>query len=231
MKESAIKQIEQEIEDKTKIPSDFKAKIRKEIYINIAIAIVLIICFILLILGSVGTDKNVRTTDFHIFSIVFLAIAIILFEYSYRKEKGKIAAYGIEFLAIAIFTLFLPYIIFELDETYKKYYLLVNLYIGVYYLIKSIYIYIKSKKEFMNSISDVKEIVRKDKRKRIITENSERPISENSIHNQLEGNNNENTKPKKRGRPKKEQVKESKDITSNKPKKRGRPRKVVESND
>ena len=37
------------------------------------------------------------------------------------KDDGKLSIYGIESLAVAIFTLFLPYIIFELNKTDKKY--------------------------------------------------------------------------------------------------------------
>lgn len=223
MKKSTIKHIEEELDKKTKLPSDLKSKIRKEIFTNIAISIVLILYFIFLILGSVGTIKNIRTIDFNIFSIIFLGTAIILFEYSYKKEKGEIAIYGIESLAVAIFTLFLPYIIFELDESYKKYYLLVNVYIGIYYLLKCICIYIKSKNKFMNTISDVKEIVKKDKTKRISRED----IKENKENKQ------EKSKPKKRGRPKKTETKDSKsnEKLENNPKRRGRPRKVVENND
>lgn len=236
MKKSTIKQIEAELDKKTKLPLELKDEIRKEIFTNISIAIVLIIYFIFLILGSVGTSKNIRTVDFNIFSIVFLATAIILFEYSYKKEKGKMAIYGIESLAVAIFTLFLPYIIFELDESYKKYYLLVNVYIGIYYLVKSICIYINSKNKFMNSISDVKEIVKKDKPKRRNVENLEESKIGDATHSepkQKQDKENDKSKAKKRGRPKKTEVKNSKNIVDSetKPKKRGRPRKVVESND
>ena len=90
-----------------------------------------------------------------------MTIAIISFEIAYRKENGALAIYGIEFLVVAIFMLYLPYVIFELDETHKKYYLIAGLYVAIYYILKSIYISIKTKTKYMNSISDVKEIIKK----------------------------------------------------------------------
>lgn len=163
MKNNEVKKIEEEIKLKTTLPDDIKGKIRKEIFVNIVIAAALVVYFTFLILGSVGTIKNVRSMDFNIFSIIILSVSIYLFEISYRKDNGKLAMFGIEALVTAIFTLFLPYIIFELDEMHKKYYLMIGGYIAVYYIIKCIYISFKIKKEHMKELSDIKDIVKKEK--------------------------------------------------------------------
>lgn len=163
MKNNEVKKIEEEIKLKTTLPDDIKGKIRKEIFVNIVIAAALVVYFTFLILGSVGTIKNVRSMDFNIFSIIILGVSIYLFEISYRKDNGKLAMFGIEALVTAIFTLFLPYIIFELDEMHKKYYLMIGGYIAVYYIIKCIYISFKIKKEHMKELSDIKDIVKKEK--------------------------------------------------------------------
>lgn len=220
MKKNAIKEIEEEIDKKTKLPLELKNNLKKQVFINISIAIILIIYFIFLVAGSIGINKNIRTIDFNIFSIIFLASTIVLFEYSYKNKKTEFAIYGIEFLFIAIFTLFLPYIIFELKEPYKKYYLLINVYIAIYYSIKSIIIYIKGKNRYMNSISDVKEIVKK-------TDTKKKSIKVASEEKNKQGEKQESA-PKKRGRPKKT---EEKDKIESTPKKRGRPRKEKVKND
>ena len=208
MKKNAIKEIEEEIDKKTKLPLELKNNLKKQVFINISIAIILIIYFIFLVAGSIGINKNIRTIDFNIF------------EYSYKNKKTEFAIYGIEFLFIAIFTLFLPYIIFELKEPYKKYYLLINVYIAIYYSIKSIIIYIKGKNRYMNSISDVKEIVKK-------TDTKKKSIKVASEEKNKQGEKQESA-PKKRGRPKKT---EEKDKIESTPKKRGRPRKEKVKND
>lgn len=240
MKKSAIEQIEKEIDEKTKLPQKIKDKIKKEVFTNILVAGVIIVYFILIVLGSVGSVKNVRSIDLNIFSLIFLGVAIFLFEIAYRKDDGKLAMYGIETLVVAVFTLFLPYIIFELNESDKKYYLIASIYIAVYYIFKSIAISLKTRNKYMNSnISDVKEIIKKEKSKKRIKEELVDEIEETKIAKQpksAERNVGGNTassdlKPKKRSNTKKTEQKEviAKKINTEKeevtPKRRGRPRK------
>lgn len=230
MKKSAIEKIEKEIDEKTKLPNEVKDKIKREVFINIVVAVVIVTYFIFIVLGSIGSIKNVRTIDLNIFSMIFLGIAIVLFEIAYRKEEGNIAIYGIESLAVAIFTLFLPYIIFELDEAHKKYYLLASIYIAAYYILKSIYIVNRTRAKHMNSISDVKEIVKKEKSKRRVKDDIEEAYEDKVI----EENKDEKSTSKRRGRPKKSESSkkvENEAKETKTPKKRGRPRKVVVSND
>lgn len=238
MRKSAIEEIEKEIDEKTKLPNEVKDKIKKEVFTNIVVAAVIVTYFIFIVLGSIGSVKNVRIIDLNIFSMIFLGIAIVLFEVAYRKDQGNIAIYGIESLVVAIFTLFLPYIIFELDETHKKHYLLASIYIAAYYILKSIYIATRTRVEYMNSISDVKEIVKKEKPKRrvkdeieddedkVVKVNNEEAKKEEKVNNKKEEKKTD--APKKRGRPKKEDtlksVKENKEEKSE-PKRRGRPKK------
>ena len=248
MKKSTIEKIEKEINEKTKLPNEVKEKIKNEIFINILIASTIILYFIFIVLGSFGSAKNVRAIDLNIFSILFLGIAIVLFEIGYKKDDGKLAIYGIESLVVAIFTLFLPYIIFELDATNKKHYLMASIYIATYYILKSIIISTKIKSKYMNNnISDVKEIVKKERTKRRIKEDIEEiEIKDNkknvgvAAHSDPQikktkeiVNSEERNKPKKRGRPKKVDTKnsENKPKEGNTPKKRGRPRKVAINND
>lgn len=163
MKEEVVEKIEKEIREKIKLPVNIRNDLRKEAFKNIMIAIIVVAFFTFLILGSIGTIKNVRTVDFNIFSLLILFLAIYLFEVSYRKENGKFAIFGIEALVTAVFTLFLPYIIFELNQEYRKYYLMISAYVAIYYIIKCIVIYLRGKKAYMRQASDIKEIVKKEK--------------------------------------------------------------------
>ena len=249
MKKSTIERIEEEINQKTKLPNEVKEKIKKEVFTNIVIGSITILYLIFIILGSKGSTKNVRTTDLNIFCMLFLGIAIYLFEIAYRKDNGKLAMYGIESLIIAIFTLFLPYIIFELNEKNKNYYLTAAIFVSLYYILKSLIISIKTKNKHMNSnISDIKEIVKKEKTKGRIKEEIEEievkdKNNKKNVGVALQGDpqqkqtdeiiQKQETKPKKRGRPKKTETKnnENKSKEENAPKKRGRPRKVAVNND
>lgn len=234
MRKSTIEKIEKEIDEKTKLPDNIKDKIKKEVFTNTVVAIVIVTYFIFIVLGSIGSIKNIRAIDLNIFSMVFLGISILLFEIAYRKDKGSLAIYGIESLVVAMFTLFLPYIIFELDETNKKYYLLASIYIAAYYILKSIYIASRTRTKYMNSISDIKEIVKKEKSKRRVKDY----IEENKEYEKVE-KKEENTSskkedikeniPKKKGRPKKEIITKTIKKSENEkpePKRRGRPKKI-----
>ena len=116
MKENTIKKIENEIDQKSKLPLKVKNKIKKEVLINILIGIIIELYLTFIIFGSNGTIKNVRAIDINIFSILFLITALTLLELAYRKDSGRLAFFGMEFLCFATFNLFLPYIIFELFE-------------------------------------------------------------------------------------------------------------------
>ena len=165
MKKETINKIEDEITKKTTMPEELKEKTRKEIWVNILLAIGIMVYLILLILGSIDSTKVTRITDFKVFSMVLLFTSICLFEIAYKKDNGKLALYGIEILIVAICTLFLPYIVFELSNTYQKYYILSTLIVPLYYIIKSIVIKKKNKFVYQKQESDRKEITKKENKK------------------------------------------------------------------
>lgn len=247
MKKEMVEKIESEITQKTKLPDDIKEQARKNIFTNIIIAIIAISYFIFLILGSAGSTKNVRIVDFNIFSIIILGLAICLFEIAYKKDNGAIAMYGVEALTIALTTLFLPYVIFEVSEAHKKYYLMVSSYIGIYYIIKCIYISVKTKKKYLDEASDIKEIVKKENKRRNVQYEEEKTEDTQKVIEKVEEDKKENLKSEEKGqikevkKEKKSAKKENKSTKTKKsnestkkldkkeennpPKRRGRPKK------
>ena len=232
MRNVAIQKIEEEINEKMKMTEKAKENLRREIFTNIIISACLVAYFIFLFLGGIGKTKEVSITNLKIFSTIYLVVAIILFEIAYRKDNEKIAIHGIEILVIAIITLFLPYIIFELDTKHQKIYAFMGAYIAVYYVIKCICIALKRKKNYSKEVSDIKEIVKKEKRQI----KNEEEIVEEAPKKVIEKTKET---PKKRGRPKKQETVEKEKKTTIKkeapkeviqkkeetPKKRGRPKK------
>lgn len=231
MKKSTIEKIEKEIETKTSISTNIKMKIKKNIITNIVICAIIVLYIIFMFVGSKGSLKNVRAIDLNIFSFLFLITAIALFEIAYKKDNGYIAVHGIEALVIAVCTLFLPYIIFELSQTYSKYYCLISIvFVAIYYFIKSIIVFHKIKNNYIKEISDIKEIVKKEKTRKIkedIEQIEENEIVEKNNDIKKDKEKKSSSSNRKRGRPKKAENKIEEDI----PKKRGRPRKVVTRND
>lgn len=165
MKKSITKDLGKEIEQKKKIPKEIKDVMNKRIFRNLIFAILVILYFIFLNLGFSNIEKSIFNQDTAVFAITSLAISIVLFEKAYREEKGYLAIHGIEVLAVALFTLFIPYTYFYFDSTIVKVVMLVPMYFAVYYIVKSAIIFIQTKNKQKNKISDVKEIVKKETRK------------------------------------------------------------------
>lgn len=153
------KQIEEQIETAKKMPKDEKKKIYKKVFANIILGIVVTLYFIGIGIGFFNIDGPTFITDLKVFSLSILAIAIILFEFAYGKDDDKTALYGVEMLFVAIMSLVLLYTCILHKD---KFIAVANIVacIGVlYYLVKSISIYIRKKLKWKKTISDVKEIV------------------------------------------------------------------------
>lgn len=153
------KQIEEQIEIAKKMPKDEKKKIYKKVFANIILGIVVTLYFIGIGIGFFNIDGPTFITDLKVFSLSILAIAIILFEFAYGKDDDKTALYGVEMLFVAIMSLVLLYTCILHKD---KFIAVANIVacIGVlYYLVKSISIYIREKLKWKKTISDVKEIV------------------------------------------------------------------------
>ena len=153
------KQIEEQIETAKKMPKDEKKKIYKKVFSNIILGIVVTLYFIGIGIGFLNIDGPTFITDLKVFSLSILTIAIILFEFAYGKDDDKTALYGVEMLFVAIMSLVLLYTCILHKD---KFIAVANIVacIGVlYYLVKSISIYIREKLKWKKTISDVKEIV------------------------------------------------------------------------
>lgn len=153
------KQIEEQIEIAKKMPKDEKKKIYKKVFANIILGILVTLYFIGIGIGFLNIDGPTFITDLKVFSLSILTIAIILFEFAYGKDDDKTALYGVEMLFVAIMSLVLLYTCILHKD---KFIAVPNIVacIGVlYYLVKSISIYIREKLKWKKTISDVKEIV------------------------------------------------------------------------
>jgi hypothetical protein len=219
MRKGTIQKIEEEINEKRKMPKEVKESLRKEIFTNIIICACLVAYFLFLFLGSVDKTKAVRVIDLKIFSTIYLATSIILFEIAYKKDSGKIAIHGIEILLVAIMTLFLPYIIFELDSKYQKIYYFVGEYIAVYYVIKCICIAIIRKRKYSKDVSDIKEIIKKEKR--IIKDENEEIIEKpkSVAKSKNEESKKESVSEKTKRKTTKKKTEPKKEVKENKSKK------------
>ena len=94
------------------------------------------------------------TKDLNIFSFIFLGIAIMQIEVSFKNEETKKCISGIEILLMAVYTLTLPYISQLYNSNFKNILFISGGIIITYYIVKSIIMFAKNKKEFLRFKED-----------------------------------------------------------------------------
>ena len=152
-------------------------EIRKKIFENIIIAIAMMIYFIVINFSYLRMDENILLQGIKVASLVILFLSIIIFEIAYKKDSGRIAINGIEVLVLAIHTLTIWTVINRFKIDFDKYVLFSTYTFAIYYILKSIIIYTIEKKKYLDSLSDIHEIVsnepiKKEAKKRKNKENT-----------------------------------------------------------
>lgn len=158
---SNIEQLEKEVIKKKQLPKEEEEKINKKLFENIFIADILMVFFYLLSLGSLNIETPIFLKDLKVFSMGLIVITIILFEISYKKENVNMCIHGIECLVLSIVTLFASYIYMVQMKEFYTYSAIVAYLFAIYYVGKSIIIYKKMKKQYIASLSDIDEIIKK----------------------------------------------------------------------
>ena len=151
--------------------------IRKKIFENLIIAIAMMIYFIIINFSYIRVDENLLLHGIKIAILVILFISIVTFEIAYNKDSGSIAINGIEVLVLAIHTLTIRIVVNKFKIDFDKYVLYSTYTFAIYYVLKSMIIYTIEKKKYLDSLSDIHEIVnnepvKKEAKKRKNEENT-----------------------------------------------------------
>ena len=133
-----------------------------EIFYNIMFAIVAMLYFNLLILANATMVMSRLEKDIQVFAGMIMIVGLYFTEQAYNKEKGSRGITAIECFVLSFHSLSITYII-------KKYNFDFSIYLGAsayifasYCTLKAIIIYTKGRKQLLENISDVKEIVKKE---------------------------------------------------------------------
>ncbi len=159
--EKTTKMVE-EITQKRKMTQKVKDGLHQRIFHNclLAIGVMLYICLIDAV--YIYAKQEVVSIAFKIFPMIAIFTTVVLFEIAYRKENGKMAIVGIELLVMSILVLYIPQIYQNLDKKFCVQLTFIPIFFAIYYVAKSIVIYIKTEKNYQNNLSDVKEIVKEE---------------------------------------------------------------------
>lgn len=170
--------MEKELENKRKLTKEVKENMNKMIFINLNIAIL----FMLIMIGINIAYLNVSSEKFilfiKLFSVLSVFSSVLTFEIAYRKESVSKMFYGIELLVLSIIIMYIPYVYLHMPQMVKQILMLAPLYFSIYYVAKSIFINRKVTREYINNLSDVKEIVKDEENDSYLDEESTKIIKE-----------------------------------------------------
>lgn len=151
-----------EITEKRKITREVEETIRQRIFYNCLIAIGVMLYMNMINVVYLFVKPEIVTVALKIFAMIFILLTVGVFEFAYRKDSGKIAIVGIELLVFSVIILYIPQIYTHKENRFCQALMLTPIFCAIYYMAKSIFIYIKTEKEYQNNLSDVKEIVKEE---------------------------------------------------------------------
>ena len=140
--------------------------IDKKVFENIFIATILMLNYITInFLYNIIQLENIILI-LKIASFVYMLLSIVLFEIAYRKDSGKFAVNAIEILVFAGHILSVTYVSKLKNIEFCNYILISSYVFSIYYVMKAIIIYTKEKKKYLESLSDIKDIVSNEPQKK-----------------------------------------------------------------
>lgn len=142
--------------------NEIDQKYLKEIYFNVLKAIVVVLYFFILNAAYVNVNSEYLEKGIKLLTMIFLFIAIYIFEKAYKKDDGKLAIQGIEFLVLSAYTLTTEHITSKFGFDFKMYSLVASYIYAIYFILKCIVVYTKGRKKLVEKLSDIKEIVKKE---------------------------------------------------------------------
>ena len=150
-----------------------KNKISKNVYENLLIAIIIMIYFIVINYLYYKLSKTTIMLVLRVLSMVILTVCISILEYAFRKDSGKRAINAIEVLVLAGHTLSISHVVQSNKFEFANYILVSSYIFSIYYLLKAIFLYTKERREYLKSLSDIKDIVSNDPVKKVATKKGE----------------------------------------------------------
>lgn len=141
---------------------EVKEKYLKEIYLNVLKAIITTLFFFILNLAYENVSSEHLSLGIEILTMIFLFIAIYIFEKAYKKDDGNLAIQGIEILILATYTLTSRHITNKFNFEFKAYSAIASYIFAIYFVLKGIIVYTKGRREEAEELSDIREIVKKE---------------------------------------------------------------------
>ena len=179
----------EEQKERKQVIKDIEKKISNRVFVNLVIAIIIMayFCGMSIVYKNIGYYSTINIVKWT--TIGFLGIAIILMEIAYKKESKIWAINAFEILALAVHSLTTTHITKVYNFDFQKYILWSSYAFSIYYVLKTIIINTKARKDYLRSLSDISQIVQKDepqkkeatKKEKIIEEEKTEKVKEHKF--------------------------------------------------
>ena len=188
------------------------------IFKNLLKAIGVMIYFIVLNFAYTRMNTDRLMNDIEVFAGIFLVVGLVMLERAYKKDSGNMALSGIELLCLSMHSLSINHVIAFYQYDFRFYLLTSSYVFAIYYVLKSIIIYTREKRQYLKNMSDISEIVKeepikkeaKKRRKVRTTKQNVEEIKESASNKKEEKAENKKQTSKKQTNKKQIDKKESK---------------------
>lgn len=144
--------IKEEIKTETKLPQNEVEKIHINILKKMFFATILLAYFICIDIGYLNIKSETFLIVLKVLSMLSIIITVLIYEYAYKKDSDKYAINGIEWMVLSICTVILLHIYKLYNDKFIIMTTIFGLLFMIYYIIKSIVVYIKDKREIRKKI-------------------------------------------------------------------------------
>ena len=163
------------------------------IFKNLLKAIGVMIYFIVLNFAYTRMNTDRLMNDIEVFAGIFLVVGLVMLERAYKKDSGNMALSGIELLCLSMHSLSINHVITFYQYDFRFYLLSSSYVFAIYYVLKSIIIYTREKRQYLKNLSDISEIVKEEpikkeakKRRKVKSVKQKEEIKESTSKNKKE---------------------------------------------
>lgn len=161
-----------EIEQQRKLPKEVKDNINTVIFQNLLAATIIMAYFCLINITYYNFEHSIFEEYMKYFALGIILVTVFDIEIAYRKNSIRLWIIGIEFLAIGVVSLYIPYIYLHTSSIIRIIIMILPAILVIYYFFKSLIIYKQKQFHYQNNLSDVKEIMKYDENKSYLDEKS-----------------------------------------------------------
>ena len=162
--EEKLELVEKEIEEKRKLPFDIKNEIFKSIFHNLLIAVIIMVFLCVVNVLFRFLDEITFEIAMKYLALFIIIVTVIVIEVAYRRSSKRTALIGIELLLISVFSLYVPYFYLMASPFFMKLSIIVPGLIAAYYVMKAILIFKSGEFKYHDDLSDVKDILKEEKK-------------------------------------------------------------------